>query len=293
MSSVAESATPPVALPLVSIGVPAYNAIQYINETVQSILAQDYPNIELLIQDNCSTDGTWELAQSLAARHPQISVQQNKSNIGMIGNFNRVINRASGSYVMVISADDFLEPTFVKCCVDVFLQSPQVDVVTTNYRFYKDGHRWQKLIKLSPGIHRRFVAGVVIANSFVICFTVFKRDSLNKLKVNGNLFPISFYTSDLDMWLRIAFSGLATYFLPEPLGNYRMHTASTSTTQFMHMFKQIFLVLMMHRASIKRDAPLAYRIKLARFTLRHIGHLASGRSRDLRLMKAIVGELLR
>jgi hypothetical protein len=50
---------------------------------------------------------------------------------------------------------------------------------------------------------------------------------------------------------------------------------------------------MMHRKGIKRDAPLAYRAKLLRFALRHVGHLASGRSKDRRLLRAIVGELVR
>lgn len=279
--------------PLVSIGIPAYNAKKYIAETVNSVLAQNYPNIELLIQDNCSTDGTWEWLQEITIIHPQISIQQNTHNVGMVGNFNRVINRAQGEYAMVVSSDDLLEPNFVQRCVDIFLTSPEVDVVTTNYHFYKDGQKWQKFIKLGAGLHRYFVAGVVVANNFSINFTLFRQSTLDKLKLNENVFQTSFYTFDLEMWFRLAFSGLGVYYLAEPLGNFRVHASSASKKQFMHMFKQIFLVLMMHKNNIKRDAPLAYRIKLLRFVFRHIGHLLRGQSKDWRLMLAITGELLR
>ena len=288
-------ATQSASLPLVSIGVPAYNAKKYISETIRSILAQDYPNIELLIQDNCSNDGTWEMVQTLAQQHPQISVQQNERNIGMVGNFNRVINRAQGAYAMTMGADDMLEPTFVRRCVEVFTSHPQTDIVTTNDFFYDgdNGKTWQKVIKLAPGVHRHFVGGIVLVNNFSINFTLFKRTALEQLRVNGNPFLTSFYTFDLEMWYRIAFAGMNTYYLPDPLGKFRVHAASASKKQFMHMFRQIFLVLMMHRAGIKKAAPLAYRAKLLRFAIRHIGHLLSGRSKDMRVMKAIVGELLR
>jgi len=280
-------------LPLVSVGVPAYNAKKYISETIQSILAQDYPNIELLIQDNCSTDGTWELAQALAAQHPQISIQQNASNLGMVGNFNCVINRARGDYVMAMGSDDLLEPGFVRRCMETFVQNPQAGIVTTNYFYFTGPKKWQKLIQLTPGIHQHFVGGVVIANNFSINFTLLSRSALDRLREQGNLFLTSFYTFDLEMWFRVAFADVAVYYLPECLGNFRVHEASTSKRQLVRMFKQIFLVLMMHRADIKRDAPLQYRIKLARFAMRGAGYLLSGQSKDRRVLKAILGELLR
>lgn len=281
--------------PLVSICVPAYNATRYIAETVRSILAQDYSNIELLIQDNCSTDGTWEMLQDLAARHPQISIQQNGRNVGMVGNFNRVVNRACGEFVMVMGSDDLLEPAFARRCVETFAQYPQTDIVAANFLYYdgESGKTWPKLIKLAPGSQRRFVGGVVIANNFSINFSLFRRETLQALRVDGNPFLTSFYTFDWEMWFRVAFAGLTVYFQPEYLGRFRVHATSTSRKQSMRMFRQIFLTLMMHRDGIKREAPLEYRAKLARFALRHLGHLVSRQSQDMRLMKAIVAELAR
>ncbi len=280
-------------LPLVSIGVPAYNAKKYISETIQSILAQDYANIELVIQDNCSVDGTWELLQTLAAQHSQLSIRQNTHNLGVTSNFNCVINRARGDYVMVMGSDDLLEPSFVRRCLEAFAQNSQADIVTTDYLYFTGSKEWQKLIRLAPGIHRNFVGGVVIANNFSTNFTLFNRQALNRLRERGNLFLTSFYAFDLEMWFRVAFSDIAVYYLPECLGKCRVHAASTSTRQSVRIFKQIFLVLMMHRTGIKRDAPLQYRIKLARFAMRGAGYLLSGQSKDRRVLKAILGELLR
>lgn len=279
--------------PLVSIGVPTYNAKAYLEETIQSILNQDYPHLELLIQDNCSTDGTWELLQDLAAHHPQISVEQNERNLGMVGNFNRVMNRARGDYKMVMGSDDLLEPGFVRRCVEQFAQSPDVGVVTTNYHYFTGPKKWEKLIQLAPGIHRHFVAGVVIANNFSLNFTLFSRQAVDQLRENGNLFLTTFYTFDLEMWFRIALANIPVYYISDCLGNFRVHAASTSKRQNVRMFKQIFLVLMMHRRAIKQVAMVQYRVKLARFTMRQIGYLLSGQSKDMRLLRAIVGELLR
>ena len=161
-------------LPLVSISIPAYNAERYILETIESILAQDYPNIELLVQDNHSTDGTWALLQELAAQHPQISIQQNEHTVHVVANFNRVINRAKGDFVMVMGSDDLLNPSFVRCCLETFSQNLQIDIVTTNYFYFTGSKEWEKLIRLAPGIHTHFVAGVVIANNFSLNFTLFK-----------------------------------------------------------------------------------------------------------------------
>jgi glycosyltransferase involved in cell wall biosynthesis len=89
----------PLELPenkqLVSVCIPVFNSVKYVQETIDSILAQDYPNLEIIVQDNVSTDGTWELLQKLAKEHPQLSIAQNKTNVGMAPNFNIAINRGT------------------------------------------------------------------------------------------------------------------------------------------------------------------------------------------------------
>jgi len=280
-------------LPLVSITIPAYNAKKYILETIESILAQDYPHIEVLVQDNCSTDGTWELLQELATQHTHILIRQNECNVHVVDNFNRVINRARGDFAMVMGSDDLLEPGFVRRCIETFNQNPHIDIVTTNYFYFTGPRKWQKLIRMEPGLHRRFVSGVLIANNFSLNFTLFKKNVLEQLREHGDPFTTRFYAFDWEFWFRIALANFEVYYVPECLGNCRVHAASASKTQSLRVFKAIFLVMLLHRGAIKRDAAVQYRVKLMRFAMRHAGHLLRGQSKDMRLMKAIIGELLR
>ena len=80
---------------LVSILVPVYNRENLIEETVNSGLSQTYENIEIIIVDNQSTDGTWKILEKLASQDKRIKIFQNNTNIGPVRNWKRCIDEAS------------------------------------------------------------------------------------------------------------------------------------------------------------------------------------------------------
>ena len=88
--------------PLVTIGMPTYNGARYLAQSLDSLLAQDYPNWELVISDNCSTDGTEAIARSYAAQHPQIRYVRSPLNRGAAANFNRVLGISPNSPTQVV-----------------------------------------------------------------------------------------------------------------------------------------------------------------------------------------------
>jgi glycosyltransferase involved in cell wall biosynthesis len=95
-------------LPLVSIIITSYNRAQWIGEAIESALAQDYPNLEIIISDNCSTDGSDAIIRSYC-RDSRIKYSRNDSNIGMIANFRKATYELSnGEYLVYISSDDKL-----------------------------------------------------------------------------------------------------------------------------------------------------------------------------------------
>ena len=98
---------------MVSVCIPVYNGSLFIEETINSVLCQDYRNLEIVVQDNASTDGTWDLLQLIAFKHSQLSIARNETNVGMAPNWNLCINRAKGDYLMLLSADDLLEKGFL------------------------------------------------------------------------------------------------------------------------------------------------------------------------------------
>ena len=115
--------------PLVSIGMPVYNAERYIRQALDSLLAQDYKNFELIISDNASTDHTPEICQGYVARDKRIRYYRNKMNLGSFRNFNRVAELSSGKYIMFAAYDDLWDSTFISRCVPILEENPEVVLV--------------------------------------------------------------------------------------------------------------------------------------------------------------------
>jgi glycosyltransferase involved in cell wall biosynthesis len=222
--------------------------------------------MEILIQDNASTDGTWILLHSLARQCPKLSIERNKTNIGMSPNWNLAINRARGDYIMLLSADDLLGPDFIITCLEAFQQGG-MDVVTANHYLLKKGVQKNRKILIRAGEYRNFPGRVLLQNPFSINFSLFKRDAIVRLIREGNLFRESFFTCDYDLWIRIALSGARVLYLKHQLGTYRVHEQSLSR-QVIRMNRQAALVVLAHKKALKKNCPHAYRFTLARFMVR-------------------------
>jgi glycosyltransferase involved in cell wall biosynthesis len=104
-------------LPLVSIGMPVHNAQRYISLALDSLLAQDYENFEVIISDNASTDDTRRICEEFAERDCRVHYHRVKQNMGAIWNFNHVFELAKGKYFMWAAFDDLRDPRCVSACV--------------------------------------------------------------------------------------------------------------------------------------------------------------------------------
>jgi glycosyltransferase involved in cell wall biosynthesis len=109
-------------LPLVSVCVPTFNRADYLCQCLASVRAQSYRCIEVVVSDNCSTDGT----RAMLAAMPDLAVVLQERNLGMVGNWNAVVGRARGELVVVLSDDDILLPTFIEAMVQA-LRDPEVE----------------------------------------------------------------------------------------------------------------------------------------------------------------------
>jgi glycosyltransferase involved in cell wall biosynthesis len=92
--------------PLISIALCTYNGENYIIEQLDSLVNQDYPNLELIIVDDCSSDNTLEILTSYAAKFPFILIYQNESNLGYVKNFEKAISLCNGEYIALADQDD-------------------------------------------------------------------------------------------------------------------------------------------------------------------------------------------
>jgi glycosyltransferase involved in cell wall biosynthesis len=99
------------AAPTVSVIVPIYNQLEFIRDTVESVLAQDHPSIQLVLSDDGSTDGTSDILREYADRHPtRITLVASERNTGIAGAFNRALDAHTGDYVAWLGGDDVMLP---------------------------------------------------------------------------------------------------------------------------------------------------------------------------------------
>lgn len=96
-------------LPLISVALATYNGTQYVSELLESIEAQDYPHLEIVISDDASSDGTHTLLKTRTWRHPHRLLEGN-SRLGVVGNFGRAIAACHGEYIAFADQDDVWHP---------------------------------------------------------------------------------------------------------------------------------------------------------------------------------------
>ncbi len=103
--------------PTVSIGLPVYNGERYLEGAIESILGQSLSDLELIISDNASTDGTREISRASVKRDPRVRYIRNSENLGAAENYNRVFRESNGKFFKWASHDDLCDPTYVERCI--------------------------------------------------------------------------------------------------------------------------------------------------------------------------------
>jgi len=153
-------------VPLVSVGMSVYNGGKTLRRALESILSQDYHNLELIISDNASTDETAEICKEFASRDSRIAYYRAERNMGAAWNFNHVIKLSKGKYFVRMSHDDIRAQAYLSKCV-ALLESNQDAVLSHSYTaaFYGDIINVLTIITHDSmvGIHcprKRFIAAL-------------------------------------------------------------------------------------------------------------------------------------
>lgn len=117
--------------PLITIVTPFYNTARYLEQCIRSVLAQSYGNFEYILADNCSTDGSLEIARRYAAQDRRIRVVTHSEFVGQMPNYNRALRYTSpdSRYVKIVQADDWIEPHCMEQMVELAEANPRVGLV--------------------------------------------------------------------------------------------------------------------------------------------------------------------
>lgn len=218
--------------PWVSVICTSYNHEAFIAETLQSVVSQCYPNVELIVIDNASTDRTADRINEFVRQNPAVEFIRNRQNVGLCRAFNQGLKRASGQYIIDLSADDVMLPQRISRQVATFERlSESYAVVFTNAAYINSegamlGHHYpinnkgQAKQKVpSGGVFRQ------VLESYFICTPtmMMRKEVLDS--IGG--YDESLCFEDFDFWVRTARQYQYAY-LDEVLTHKRRLTDSLS-----------------------------------------------------------------
>jgi glycosyltransferase involved in cell wall biosynthesis len=212
---------------LVSIVIPTYNSASFIGGAVDSCLAQTYPNCEIIVVDDGSTDGTRDL---LAARYGERIRYLYQQNAGPSAARNCGIRAARGAFIQFCDADDQLLPSKIERCMEVFRREPDLGVVYTRYQHVEVDGKTPAPLADPPLLSGDIFCDLLLSNGNAILTsaTLVRREAL----LEAGLFDERLWCSeDWDLFLRLA-SRYAYASIDEVLLLYRWHEGSLTKEMY-------------------------------------------------------------
>ncbi|HUW75522.1 MAG TPA: glycosyltransferase family 2 protein [Gallionella sp.] len=228
---------------LVSILIPVYNRENFIRECIESALAQTYTNIEVVVVDNASTDGTWAICQQFATKDQRVRIFRNDTNIGPVRNWLACVARASGEYTKILWSDDLIHHEFLSKLLPYF-DDPAVGFVYSAAEVFRkdieDAHV-RLFTKVKTGCYEssKFIEGSLLGRGDFPCSpgcVIFRTSDVRKNlmlhipnRVNSD-FSMHAIGNDLILLLLTAQQYVMVAVVNEYLAFFRDHQGSITTS---------------------------------------------------------------
>ncbi len=216
--------------PLVTIGIPVYNGARLLRRALDAILAQDYPNLEIIISDNASTDRSPELIRDFLSRREGARMIRQERNIGASGNFEFLMSEAKGKYFFWASCDDYWHPRFVSKNVAQLESAPEAGLALTGVDRVHDDFTPLDSIRFSgvldPSRTPHWRAAMNCASGVPYHLGVYGLWRLDFMRRVFRGFPL-FFAADRLFICGVALATRFTY-LDDPLYVRTVHRASTA-----------------------------------------------------------------
>lgn len=219
--------------PRISIVTPSYNQGQFIEETIRSVLLQGYPNIEYMITDGGSTDGSVE---TIAQYGPWLAYWVSEKDRGQTHAINKGWAHADGEILAYLNSDDVLLPATLYRVADAFRQHPHVSVVYGDCQLVDGETRFIRRLGSQP--YSR--SGLLLADYIHQSSTFIRHDVVQRVGLLDETFHMSM---DYEYWLRLAMADLAMLYVPDVLSLARLTTSSKTGSMAVRFLDDALRVL--------------------------------------------------
>lgn len=257
----------PTTSPAVSIITPAFNSADYIDETLRSALTQTFPDFELLVVDDGSTDETPSIVEEAAHIDPRVRlIRQDRG--GVSAARNRGMAQARGEILALLDSDDVWAPSFLQEQIALLQAHPDFDIASANALNAGGPLDGQPLKPAGGAPHEITLIDMIRAENAVSIMTVFRHRVTD---LTGGFDESLRRSEDYDFWLRAVQAGARVLFNPSPLGWYRRRSDSNSANERSQL-AHVVTVLQRLRSS-RLDYPGEVREidrQIARFTTERI-----------------------
>lgn len=213
----------------VSVIIPVYNAEQYLEECLDSVICQTFADMEIICIDDCSADHSRDILQRYAVKDKRIALLYNQVNYGLAYTRNRGMDQASGEYVLFVDSDDYIEKDLLEKVLD---KMPGNDMVCYDYRRQDQMYRGRDChtYSVADGVYSgwEYLSEALKSDSIIYsaCSKLYNRDFLIS---NGIRFPDGHLYEDIWFCFCCLTRAGRVQSLHEPLYVYRIHQESIMT----------------------------------------------------------------
>lgn len=214
-------------LPLVTIVLGSYQHARFLPRALDAVAAQTYPNIELVVSDDASTDGSADIIAAWLAEHrPDATFIRHQVNVGLTRAINATLAASTGTYLTLSSADDWIEPQRIERLVEAFESGPPTaGLVCSGLRFVDAEGRELGVVHDKPqSVPTGWVFPELLRGPIFGSPTMMVRRSIYD---EVGIYNENDTTDDYDMWLRICRDHELLH-VPEVLVNHRLHGGNMS-----------------------------------------------------------------
>jgi len=213
---------------LVSIILPCYNAADYIDEALESLINQSYKYLEIIAIDDYSIDDTWVKLQKAAQKHKNIHIFKNEKNLKLIKTLNKAIDLCNGEYIARMDSDDISDIARIEKQMKIITDNEDIDLVSVFPKMIDSQgnyHSGQKFFQATTTGSAKFIAlfqAPILHAGILIKKSILKKERyLQHLEYQ--------HIEDYELWIRLLYErSIELKVIPEILYSYRINLSSVS-----------------------------------------------------------------